>query len=67
MESKKWGIRRDEEINASLKGEAAVRFMASRRLRLVGHVERMEDNAMTKKMIEGKLYHKGRKGGHRMR
>jgi hypothetical protein len=50
-----------------LKGEDIVRFVKSQRLRWLGHVERMEDNAMPKMMIKGNLYYRRRKGRPRMR
>jgi hypothetical protein len=34
---------------------------------MAGHVERMEDNAMPKRMLQGRLYSKRRKGRPRMR
>jgi hypothetical protein len=36
-------------------------------MRLLGHVERMGDNAMPKRMLKGRLYSKRRKGRLRMR
>jgi hypothetical protein len=66
MENNIW-IRYNEEINALLKGEDTVRFIKSQRLRLLGHVERKEDNAILKRMIKGKLYSKRRKGRLRMK
>jgi hypothetical protein len=50
-----------------LKGEDIVRLIKSQRIRWLGHVERMEDNAMPKRMIKGRLYSKRRKGRPRMR
>jgi GTP1/Obg family GTP-binding protein len=50
-----------------LKGENIVRFIKSQRIRWLGHVERMEHNAMAKRMIKGRLYSKRRKGRPRMR
>jgi hypothetical protein len=37
------------------------------RIKWLGHVERMEDNAMPKRMLKGRLYSKRRKGRPRMR
>jgi GTP1/Obg family GTP-binding protein len=67
MESNVWMIRYNEEINAFLKGEDIVRFIMSQRIRWLGRVERMEDNAVPKRMLKGRLYSKRRKGRPRMR
>jgi hypothetical protein len=56
-----WGIRYNEE------GEDIVRFIKSQRIRWLGHDEGMEDNAMSKRMLKGRLYSKRRKGRPRMR
>jgi GTP1/Obg family GTP-binding protein len=66
-ENNVWRIRYNEELNTLLKGEDIVRFVKSQRMRWLGHVERMEDNAMLKRMLEGRLYSKRRKGKPRMR
>jgi hypothetical protein len=50
-----------------LKGEDIVRFIKSQRIRWLGRVERMEDNAMPKRMLKGRLYSKRRKRRPRMR
>jgi hypothetical protein len=60
-------IRHNEEINTLLKGEDIVRFIKSQRIRWLGRVERMEENAMPKRMLKGRLYSKRRKGRPRMR
>jgi hypothetical protein len=57
----------NEEINGVLKGDDIVRFIMSQRIRWLGHVERMEENAMSKRMLKGRLYSKRRKGRPRMR
>jgi hypothetical protein len=50
-----------------LKGEDIVRVSKSQRIRWLGHVERMEDNAMPKRMLKGRVYSKRKKGRTRMR
>jgi hypothetical protein len=54
MESNVWRIRHNEELNTLLKGEDIIRFIKSQRIRWLGHVERMEDNAMPKRMLKGR-------------
>jgi GTP1/Obg family GTP-binding protein len=66
-ENNVWRIRYSEELNTLLKGEDTVRYIKSQRIRWLGHVERMEDNAMLKRMLKGRLYSKRRKGRPRMR
>jgi hypothetical protein len=62
-----WRIRYNEELNTLLKEEDILRFIKSQRMRWLGHVERLEDNAMPKRMLKGRLYSKRRKGRPRMR
>jgi hypothetical protein len=61
----KW-IRYNEELNTLFKGEDILRFIKSQRIRWLGHVERMEDNTMPKRMLK-EDYSKRRKGRPRMR
>jgi hypothetical protein len=44
-----------------------VRFIKSQKIRWLGYVEGMEEKAMPKRMIKGRLYSKRRKGRPRMR
>jgi hypothetical protein len=67
MENNIWRIRRNEEIKALLEIEDIVRFIKSQRIRYLENVERMEDNAMPKRMLKGRLYSKRRKGIPRRR
>jgi hypothetical protein len=48
-----------------LKGGDIVRFIKSQRIRWLGHVKRMEDNAVPKRMLKGRLCSKRRKGRER--
>jgi hypothetical protein len=66
MENDVWRIRYHEQLNTLLKGEDIVRFIKSERIRWLVHVERVEDNAMPKRMLKGRLYCKRRKGRPRM-
>ena len=54
-EYKLWRIRRNDELEAIIKGENIVRFIKCRRIRWLGHIERMQDTGIPKKMYE-KLY-----------
>jgi hypothetical protein len=67
MENNSCRIRYNEEISKVLKREDIVRFIKSQRIRWLGHGEKMEDNAVPKRMLKGRLYSKRRKGRPRMR
>jgi hypothetical protein len=56
-------IRRNNELEDIIKGANTVRFIKSQRIRLLGHIQRMQDTAIPKNMLYGKLYatrHRGR-------
>jgi hypothetical protein len=58
-----WRIRRNDELEDIVKGENIVRLIKSQRIRWLDHIERMQDTAIPKKMLYGKLYatrHRGR-------
>jgi hypothetical protein len=60
-ENELWRIRRNDELEDITKGENIVRFIKSQRIRWLGHIERMQDTAIPKKMY-GKLCAKRRRG-----
>ena len=65
-ENELWRIRRNDELEAILKGENIVRFIKWQRIRWLGHIERMQDSAIPKKMY-GKLYATRRRGRPKIR
>jgi asparagine synthetase A len=61
-ENELWRIQRNYELEDIIKGENIVRFIKSQRIRWLGHVERMQDTEIPKKMLYGKLYATRRRG-----
>ena len=66
-ENELWRIRRNDELEAIIKGENIVRFIKCQRIRWLAHIERVQDTAIPKKMLYGKLYATRRRGRPKMR
>jgi hypothetical protein len=66
-ENESWRIRRNDELEAIIKGENIVGFIKSQKIRWLGQIERMQDTAIPKKMLYGRLYATRRRGRPNMR
>jgi hypothetical protein len=51
-----WRIRYNEELCKLMGGEDTVRFINTQRIQCFGHVERMDETAMPKRVLKGSLY-----------
>jgi len=67
MENELCRIRRNDVLEAIIKGKNIVRFIKCQKIQWVGHIERMQDSAIPKKMLYGKLYATRRRGRPKMR
>jgi len=50
-ENELWRIRRNDELEAIIKGENIVRFIKCQRIRWLGQIERMQDTAIQKDVV----------------
>jgi len=66
-ENELWRIRRNDELEAIIKEENIVRFIKCQRIRWLGHIKRMQDTAIPKKMLYKELYATRRRGRPKMR
>jgi hypothetical protein len=60
-EGERWRIRSNRELEEIIRGEDIVRFVKSQRLDWLGHVERMVEERMSRKLLHGKM--EGRRRG----
>jgi hypothetical protein len=66
LENGEFRIRYNEELNELIKGEDTVIFIKAQRLQWFGHVERMNEMAMAKRMLQGKIYTTRKRGRPRL-
>jgi hypothetical protein len=64
---REWRIRNNEEIDNIIRKKDIVRFVKVRRISWIGHVERMEDSRIPKRVIREKTYTKRRRGRPKVR
>jgi hypothetical protein len=55
-------IRNNEEIDNIIRKKYIVRFVKARRISWIGHVERMEDSRMPKRVMREKMYTRRKRG-----
>ena len=57
----------NEEIDNILRKEDIVRFVKARRIRWIGHVERMKESRMPQRVMREKIYTRTRRGRPKIR
>jgi hypothetical protein len=62
-----WRIRNNEEIDNIIREKDIVRFVKARRISWIGHVERMEESRMPKKVMREKIYTRRKRGRPKVR
>jgi hypothetical protein len=55
-------IRNNEEIDNIIRKKDIVRFVKAKRISWTGHVERMEDSRMPKRVMREKIYTRRKRG-----
>jgi hypothetical protein len=66
-EGERWSIRSNRELEEILRGEDIVKFVNSQRLAWLGHVERMDEERMSRKLLHGKMEGRRTRGRPRKR
>jgi hypothetical protein len=67
MDNGAWRVGYNSELYRFTGREDVVRFIKAQRIPWLGHVDRMDETAMPKRMLKGKLYAKRRIGRPRLR
>jgi hypothetical protein len=66
-QGREWRIRNNEETDNIARKKDIVRFVNVRRISWIGHVERMEDSRMSKRVMREKIYTRRKKGRPKVR
>jgi hypothetical protein len=66
-QGREWRIRNSEEIDNIIRKKDIVRFVKARRISWIGHVERMEDSRMPKRLMREKIYTRRKRGRPKVR
>jgi CRISPR/Cas system CMR-associated protein Cmr3 (group 5 of RAMP superfamily) len=66
-QGREWTIRNNEEIDNIIRKKDIVRFVKTRRISWVSHVERMEDSRMPKRVMREKIYTRRKRGRPKVR
>jgi hypothetical protein len=59
---REWRIRNNEELDNIIRKKYIVRFVKARRISWIGHVERMVDSRMPKRVMRKKIYTRRKRG-----
>jgi hypothetical protein len=66
-QGREWRIRNNEQIDNIIRKKDKVRFVKARRISWIGHVERMEDSRMPKRVMRQKIYTRRKRGRPKVR
>jgi hypothetical protein len=66
-QGREWRIINNEEIDSIIRKKDIVRFMKAKRISWIGHVERMEDSRMPKRVMREKIYTRRKRGRRKVR
>jgi transcription termination factor 2 len=61
-QGREWRIINNEEVDNIIRKKDIVRFVKARRISWIGHVERMEDSRMPKRVMREKIYTRRKRG-----
>jgi Holliday junction resolvase-like predicted endonuclease len=64
---REWRIKNDGEIDNIIRKKDIVRFVKARRVSWIGHIERMEDSRMPKRVMREKIYIRRKRGRPKIR